>query len=265
MQGVVGNQFSSTHAALSGRGAQKQILINLIAASLLLLTVSHRAEAATFLSNLDTQWTAGGIGDIHALFPGGTPNGTDTAHFTTGSGGGFSLDTITLEFDRVPPSPAWGNVRLELFQQSNNLLLGSLGNPVVNPKPTQWPSYTTFIDFSPSASIYLNPHTQYALVVSVPANSPSGAGLLFARSSYYTPTDWTMQVTTSGNPYAFMEYLVMAVGATQIPEPNTVALLIGGLMVLSGGRNPRANQSKIRSNEHRRSKAHPNREQGWRS
>jgi hypothetical protein len=202
----------------------------LIAAALWLSAVNHTATADTvYLSNLDTLWTSVGIGDIHGLFPGGPPYGTDTARFTTGSGGGFSLNAITLEFDAVPPSPQWENISIQIFQQAGNLLLGSFGNPVVNPKPTQWPGYTTFIDFSPLESLYLNPVTQYSLVLSVPANSPSGAALLFARSPVYaTPTDWIMSSTISGNPYATGEFLKLAVEATLIPEPSPVGLWSAG-------------------------------------
>jgi len=210
----------------------------LLTGTLWMCVFGDQAKATVFVSNLDDLWTSGGIGDIHALFPGGTPYGTDTARFTTGSGNSFLLNTITLEFDAVAPSQQWANINIQLYRQTGNLLLGSFGNPIVNSKPTQWPASTTFIDFSPLTAITLSPSSQYYIVASVPAGSPTSAALLFTKSSVYTtPSDWLMGATTAGNPFASGEYLVMAVGATPVPEPNTKALLlIGGLMVQIGCR-----------------------------
>jgi hypothetical protein len=36
------------------------------------------AQGLEYVSNLGDLWTEGGIGDIHALFPGGTPYGTES-------------------------------------------------------------------------------------------------------------------------------------------------------------------------------------------
>ena len=70
-------------------------------AACLLFIPAQAMRAETLLSNLDTRFV-GGIGDIHGLFPGGNPYGSNTAVFRTGSGGGFSMDSITLEFTAVP-------------------------------------------------------------------------------------------------------------------------------------------------------------------
>lgn len=190
--------------------------------------IHPRAKAITYVSNLGNLWTEGGIGDVHGLFPGGNPYGTDTARFTTGSGPGFSLDAITIEFYPGTTSQPWNYVDVQLFQQtgSGSLLLGSLGNPVVNPTPTQWPGSTTFIDFLPLTSISLSALTQYSVVFSVPTSSPIAAALLFTRSSAYTtPANWVMGPTTTGNPYTSGERLVMAVNATAVPEPSVLGLL----------------------------------------
>ena len=203
-----------------------------------LAAVNQKVEAIIFVSNLGDFWTEAGIGDIEGLFPGGNHYGTDTAFFTTGAGN-FSVNAITLEFadDSSYSAPQWVNV--QLFQQTGrgNLLLGSFGNPVVNPTPTQWPqsshpnAYTTFIDFSPLGQINLNSFSQYSVVVSMPAKSPVAAALMFANSSAYTsPANWTMSATTSGNPYALGEYLIMAVNATSVPEPSVFGLLALGCL-----------------------------------
>ncbi len=70
-------------------------------AACLLFIPAQAMRAETLLSNLATRFV-GGIGDIHGLFPGGNSYGSNTAVFRTGSGGGFSMDSITLEFTAVP-------------------------------------------------------------------------------------------------------------------------------------------------------------------
>jgi hypothetical protein len=205
----------------------------------------QRAGADTVLSNLGDQWTSGGIGDIHALFPGGTPYGSDTANFTTGNSA-YSLDSITLEFEfssvwESGLGPAPGAVKIQLLQ--GNTVLGTFGHPVADPATTQWPiapnhAYTLFIDFTPTAPIRLNPDSPYSLNISMPANSGTGAALMFTRSSDYISSDgWVMGATASGDPYAGGEHLKVAVGATAVPDSaNTAVLLSVGLAVLIWGR-----------------------------
>jgi hypothetical protein len=209
-----------------------------------LAAVNQKVEATQFISNLDEQWSGGGMGEIEGLFREGVPYGSMTSHFTTGAGS-FSVNAVTLEFHFTSSypttAPQWVNV--QLFQTGGvaDILLGSFGNPVVNPSPTQWPqssrpnSYTTFIDFSPIGQINLDSNSQYSLVLSVPANSPVTAALMFAKPGYTSPTDWTMSATTSGNPYitAHGYYLVMAVDATATPEPGVLGLFsLAGLCSL---------------------------------
>jgi hypothetical protein len=217
----------------------------LLAALLFLIAIHHPAQAALYVSNMSNLWTQGGIGDIHNLFPGGNPYGTNIARFTTG-GGTFRLDAITLEFYSGFYAPQWVNVQLFRHTAGGDVFLGNLGNPVLNPAPTQWPqvsnpaSYTAFVDYSPLAQINLDPFSQYSVVTSMAANSPATAALLFTRSFAYTaPTDWVMGLTSSDNPYAFGENLVMGVYATLVPEPNSVALLFGGLILTVRIRKPR--------------------------
>lgn len=202
------------------------------------LAVVHQANAIPIVSNLGDPWTSGGIGDIHALFPGGTPYGTDTAYFGTFAGS-YYLNSITLELDG-DAAPQWLNI--QLFQQTfgGSTLIGSFGNPVADSQPTQWPhssnpnGYTTFYDFSASGLIELNPFSEYLIVLSDPSNSPVAIPLLFTRSPVYTSTaEWTMSPTTSGDPYAAGENLVMAVNAVEVPdEAYTAVLLAGGFSLL---------------------------------
>lgn len=210
----------------------------------LLTAFCFRAGAVPVVSNLGDQWTSGGIGDIHALFRGGTPNGSDTARFTTGAGV-YSLNSITLEFEfssvyesGLPPAPQ--SVNIQLFYGST--LLGTLAHPVADPTPTQWPeapdhAYTLFIDFTPTSPIDLGPNAQLSLVISVPAGAPSGAALLFTRSSDYASADgWLMGPTSAGESSAGGEHLKLAVDATAVPDQaNTATLLSIGLVVLFWG------------------------------
>jgi hypothetical protein len=224
---------------------KRRILITLVTLTTMCFRQHILAQGVVCVSNLGHAWTQPGIGDIHGLFRGGTPYGSDTAYFTTGADN-FLVNAITLEFENDSSYPAGTSapqwVSLQLFQQTGggNRLLGTLGNPVVDPTPTPWPesanpnAYTTYFDFSSLEPINLNPFSQYSVVVSMPANSPVDAALLFTRSSYISPVGWTMYPTTSGNPAAAGEYLVMAVEATSVPEPGSIVILVSGFIILSG-------------------------------
>ena len=226
----------------------RQVLLVLLA----LVAIKQSAEAIPMVSNLGYQFTPNqGIGDIEGVFRGGAHYGSYSAHFTTGAGNNYSINTITLEFEYDASYPAglsaqqYLNVQLFKNVGSTSILLGSFGNPVVNPLATQWPqsshprAYTTFIDFSPLAQMLLNPSSQYSVVLSMPSSSPTDAALMFAKSSAYntSPAGWTMGLVTSGNTYANSEYLIMAVDATAIPDQsNSALLLFGGFMSLVGAR-----------------------------
>src|ERR1039457_5608735 len=173
---------------------KRLILITLVTLTTICLGHHIFAQGVVCVSNLGHAWTQPGIGAIQGLFRGGTPYGSDTAYFTTGAGN-FSVDAITLEFFfdpsiTSPSAPQW--VSIQLFQQTGgeNVLLGTFGNPVVDPTPTPWPEsanprdYTTYYDFSSLEPINVNPFSQYSVVLSMPTNSPVDAALLFTISSY---------------------------------------------------------------------------------
>ena len=136
------------------------------------------------------------------------------------------------------------NLGVQLFQQtqSGSVLVGDLGNAVVKPLTTPWPpgsfpgAFTVFFDFTPVRPITLIPSSDYTLVLSMPAESPVGAHLLFSKTSAYVSRGgWTMSRTTSGNPFLdkFEEYLVIAVNATLIKSPATVTF--GNLVQIYDG------------------------------
>jgi len=206
----------------------------------------HRANAVSMVSNLGDQWTTGGIGDIHALFPGGTPNGNFTASFTTGAGT-YALNTITVEFEFDSSYPAGLSspqaLNFQLLQGST--VLGTLAAPVAESTPTQWPqssnprAYTTFYDYTPTAKITLNPNTDYSVVISMPAGSGVDAALMFTRSSAYTSVNgWAMGLTSApDNLGAMGEFLKLGVSATRVPDAaNTAVLLSAGLGIMIWGR-----------------------------
>src|SRR5208282_395898 len=150
-------------------------------------------------------------------------------------GTGFNVNTIMVEFYEIGMNPMWEYLNIQLSQHtsSGNFLIGSFGNAVVDPTLTLWSGATSFVDFSPVDSITLAPFSQYSVVLSVPTDNPTSFNLLFTSATYTTPTDWTMGRTTSDNPSAGGENLVMAVDATAIPEPGVLSLFgLGGLAFL---------------------------------
>ena len=203
------------------------------------MVINHQARADWYVSNLPFTWPGGGIGDIHNLLPAPNPWGTYTARFTTGAGE-FDLNFITLELYTRFYAPQW--VDLQLFRDSggSEVFLGSLGNPVVDPTPTPYPQslypydYTVFVDFSPSTDISLDSFSQYSLIVSMASNSPASTAVLFTPySDSIAPTDWSFGVTSSEDPYLFGRRLIMGVDATLIPEPNGIALMCIGVVLIA--------------------------------
>jgi hypothetical protein len=214
----------------------------------MLAALCQTAQATPYVSNLGDVWPeAGTIGDIHGLFRGGTPYGSDTATFTTGAGQ-FSLNFISLEFQYSSSNTGgltaqnYVSVLLYAHVGGGNVLIGTLGNPVADSAPTQWPqssfprNYTTFVDFSPLSQISLNPFTQYSVVISMPSTSPVDAALMFTRSAdYISQSGWTMGETVTGNPFIFGEHLKIAVDARAVPDQSNTAGLLGCALILLFG------------------------------
>ncbi len=214
----------------------------------LLIVAPNTAQADVYVSNLENRFPQG-IGEIHNIFPGA---GSYTARFSTGGGGAYTVNTVTLEFfitSGLFAPNSWTNASVELFQQtggiptgtnvSGTLKVGSFAHPTPNPTPTQWPegsvspdSYTAFFDFQPIERIALLPQTEYLLRVSMPASSQTAAGLLFSKTpGYRASDDWKMLPPTQFS----LDYLKFAVDATPIviPEPATLMLaLLGGFLLM---------------------------------
>ena len=214
---------------------------------LCLLAVLSEAWGVEYLSNLGNLWSDPGtsMGDIVAIYSGvapftlqfftGAPSGeTTTAGIITGQAVigahptnvvAFELNLVTLEFvgDHTQP---WSDVSVQVYQQMSNgkMLVGELGNPVLDPSPTQWPESrnppwfcTCYVDYTPLTEISLQPTSEYSLVL-----NGSNCGLLFSLSSQFvTATDWRMGTTTTSDPWVgSKEFLKVAIAATEILEPS---------------------------------------------
>jgi hypothetical protein len=198
------------------------------------ITASH-AQATLYISSLDVPWTSGGIGDIETLFPGHS-FGTI---FTTGSGSSFTLTSATFEF-----YGGWNGLSVqcyEYFGGDSYNFIGQLGTPTVDPKQTQWPGSTTYVDFHPASAITLNPSTSYLITAGLPTSGFGPVNLLFTGNfRYATPTDWTAGFTRAGTfdgmihnmTLNFLPLTKFGIDATAVPEPDVAGLLLGGCVLL---------------------------------
>jgi hypothetical protein len=148
---------------------------------------------------------------------------------------GFELDSVTFEFIWGHAQP-WSDANVEVYQGTGDqsILLGQLGNPAVDPMPTQWPESvnpgfcTTHVDYFPLTKIVLQPSSEYSLVLTE-AGSPS-LGLLFSLSSnFVTATDWRMGVTTTHDPWAAGEFLKVGIDATAILKTNSLNVALSSV------------------------------------
>ncbi|PWU11124.1 MAG: hypothetical protein C5B50_24055 [Verrucomicrobia bacterium] len=208
----------------------RQSWLALVVALVTLSGASNKASATVYLSNLDYPLpSGGGIGDIEGV----SSDNEYSAHFTTGAGSSYDVTGITLEF--YPAAFLPGDLlSIQLSRVSDGVILGSFGNPAFDPKPSPWPDYSSFVDFSPGAPISLDPSTKYTLAVTC---LPGGSvDIFFTNFSYTNQAGWTMQRTTftsGGFTSGFRYQMVMAVDATPVPEPSTTALVLGGGIALA--------------------------------
>ena len=137
----------------------------------------------------------------------------------------FELSSVTFEFQGGISQP-WSNITTEIYQQvgTDSILLGELGNPSFNPTPTQWPWWSSFIDFHPLTYLVLQPSSEYFFSLDVPYNFPPRFAMIFSLSSkYITSTDWRMGITTTHVPVPYTEYLKFPVNATAIQGTNSTS------------------------------------------
>lgn len=203
-------------------------------------------EAVETISNLMVPSTTGTIGPIHSLGPGQTFAG----RFATGADP-YTLNIVTLEhlvigsFVAYPPEAK--QFRLQLYKETGVRAfehVANLGNPVLDPRSTIFPTATAFFSYTPAAAVVLDPNSTYVVAAST---TPDGPGyethLLFARTHDFTSSaGWQRLRDLSGNfdgglvtgwrSSDYFEPLKFAVDATLVPEPSVLNFAIAGALVL---------------------------------
>ena len=229
--------------------------LSLFAAGILLVLGADAgfAQPITLVNNLNAPGPGGGvIGDIETVVPGaGFAVGLLTPSTTA-----YQVDSVTLEFiGNSLPSAGLG-VQIYSFGPPGSVSppgwpfvpAGVLGNPTINPQPTQWPGQTTYVTFTPTSPITLAPSFGYWIGVSEAANGNDNNGLLFALSQTYTVgggaqvyssntgwNQWELDPNTGqwieASPNGY-EGLKFELTATPIPEPAGLSLLGGCILML---------------------------------
>ena len=200
------------------------------------------------LSNLGATWPNQGIGDIGLVFSGQSFG----MSFQTGNTP-YGIDSITLEHFEYSALAAQ-DFDLQIFRIGNKLpgpnpnvwsvsLLGELGNPVIDPRPTQWPGSTTFVTYTPVTTFTLEPNTSYLVAAVRPTDGLGSVNLMFAPGAYVASDGWSekgfpfnSQWANWGSGWTLRDpayKLKLEVNATPVPEPGSSAVILLGLAVIS--------------------------------
>lgn len=213
-------------------------------------TLLNPVLAATMISNLDQIWPGSDMGNFETLVPGYGYG------FMFGTGANpYSLNTVTLEELGGPGTVQLGIYMVPNALSDNALILnsaGALGNPVVDSRPTQWPTYTSFIDYTPVGSITLAPDSFYLITATEPLNGNNHTALTFNFNySYNVAADWSEYQPLSNwtylgppSPYRPSGWqadvspgsLMVEVDATPVPEPMSFSLIILGSALIGRGK-----------------------------
>jgi hypothetical protein len=206
------------------------------------------------IGNLNQLWPdPGTMGNFETVLPG---KGYGFM-FKTGASP-YMLNTVTFELINGGNPSA---LQVELYALQGSLVhlnpnltpVGQLGNPTADSRPTQWPGYTSFIDFTPSTSTALAPGTYYFIAVNEPVNGDNSNGLTFNFNFSYTISgDWSLP-----GPFSYWTYLgipppapgpitwqtsasagslMLEEDATPVPEPRASILLLLGCALFRGFR-----------------------------
>jgi hypothetical protein len=208
------------------------------------MTFAQSAEPQVMVSNLNQLWPGQDEGNFGTVLPG---SGFGFA-FTTGSSS-YQLNTVTFEQLGGP-----GTIQVELLASQGGVFnaAGQLGNPTKDSRPTQWPTLTSFIDYSPLAPITLAPETTYIIAAYEPTGGDDNTGLTFNfNNSYTVSADWAVYGfypslfygDASSPPATFdfqsgwnydFEYgsIMTEIDATPVPEPNARIIFFASMGML---------------------------------
>ena len=209
--------------------------------------------AAPMISNLNQLWPGPSMGNFEAVLP--------------GHGYGFMFQTGSLPFyfnsAVLEEVGGPGTVQVSLYTVQGDplagrnpslVLAGALVNHVVDSRPTQWPGYTSFIDYSAANPITLQPNTYYLIAATQPVNGDNNTALTFNFNySYDVAGDWTVdQAVPSGWTYFGVNpptspfsgwmpddspgSIKIEVNATPVPEPGSYLVLLLGCALWSARR-----------------------------
>ena len=141
--------------------------------------------AAVMINSLES-----GIVDYEAI----TPGQGYGFMFSTGANP-YALNSVDLE---EVNGPAGVQVGLNIVEgdpagQPTVVPVGTLGNPTFDPRPTQLPNSTAFIDYSPVTPAILQPNTAYLISVTEPVNGANTTAITFGAFEGLTVSaDWSV-------------------------------------------------------------------------
>ncbi len=183
------------------------------------------AQTTALLYNLNAPGPGQpGIGDINTILPG---KGFGVG-FTLGATS-YSVSSLTLEFNgNSLPAPGL-NIQILSFGQPGSVPApgvplvpyGQLANPTLSSQPTLWPGSTTFVNFTPTSQIILQPNTSYVIAAWEDGTGNDDNALLFGYSASYT-YGGDVQLPRGGPApqYTLGPFVLTLPGQT--PYPNNV-------------------------------------------
>jgi len=211
--------------------------------SFMLPLASYGQTQTTLIENLFAPGPqAGTIGNFEVVEPG---QGF-AIDLTTGPTA-YAVDSLTLELEGTTlPGPAFNPKILTSGPGYGPPFVsyGQLGNPTFSSQATQWPGITTFINFTPTSQIILQPNTTYMIAMTETENGNDDNAIRFSGygpAGAYTyggdvlNTTYADDFALNNGVWSYASYAspILDLQATATPEPESWALL--GIGVAFGG------------------------------